>query len=114
MRSSRIALITILSMASIVVAACGGAATTEAPALAAEQPTQAPAQQQNEPAAMPNSTIALPEVNPLEVTGDVVSAGSSTVFPLAERIQSGSRTRASRATSPSTASGAALDLSGSA
>jgi phosphate transport system substrate-binding protein len=30
--------------------------------------------------------LGLPEVNPLEVTGDVVSAGSSTVFPLAERI----------------------------
>jgi phosphate binding protein len=30
--------------------------------------------------------MALPEVNPLEVTGDVISAGSSTVFPLAEAI----------------------------
>jgi phosphate transport system substrate-binding protein len=30
--------------------------------------------------------VQLPEVNPLEVTGDVVSAGSSTVFPLAEAI----------------------------
>ena len=28
----------------------------------------------------------LPEVNPLEVSGDVVTAGSSTVFPLAERM----------------------------
>jgi len=28
----------------------------------------------------------LPEVNPLEVSGDIVSAGSSTVFPLAERM----------------------------
>jgi phosphate transport system substrate-binding protein len=28
----------------------------------------------------------LPEVNPLEVTGDIVTAGSSTVFPLSERI----------------------------
>jgi phosphate transport system substrate-binding protein len=31
-------------------------------------------------------TDMLPEVNPLEVTGDVVSAGSSTVFPLAEAV----------------------------
>jgi phosphate transport system substrate-binding protein len=30
--------------------------------------------------------VVLPAVNPLEVTGDVVSAGSSTVFPLAERM----------------------------
>jgi phosphate transport system substrate-binding protein len=28
----------------------------------------------------------LPEVNPLEVTGDIVTAGSSTVFPLSERM----------------------------
>ena len=28
----------------------------------------------------------LPEVDPLDVTGDIVSAGSSTVFPLAERM----------------------------
>ena len=30
--------------------------------------------------------LALPEVNPLEVTGDIVTAGSSTVFPLSERM----------------------------
>jgi phosphate transport system substrate-binding protein len=30
--------------------------------------------------------MALPEVNPLEVTGDIVTAGSSTVFPLSERM----------------------------
>jgi phosphate transport system substrate-binding protein len=28
----------------------------------------------------------LPEVNPLEVTGNIISAGSSTVFPLSERM----------------------------
>lgn len=28
----------------------------------------------------------LPEVNPLDVTGNIISAGSSTVFPLSERI----------------------------
>jgi len=28
----------------------------------------------------------LPEVNPLEVTGDIVTAGSSTVYPLSERM----------------------------
>jgi phosphate transport system substrate-binding protein len=33
---------------------------------------------------MPESNIDLPEVNPLELSGDVVTAGSSTVFPLAE------------------------------
>jgi phosphate transport system substrate-binding protein len=30
--------------------------------------------------------MALPEVNPLDVSGDIISAGSSTVFPLSERM----------------------------
>jgi phosphate transport system substrate-binding protein len=33
---------------------------------------------------MPGSTLELPPVNPLELSGDIVTAGSSTVFPLAE------------------------------
>jgi phosphate transport system substrate-binding protein len=32
------------------------------------------------------SGTMLPEVNPLELSGDIVTAGSSTVFPLAERM----------------------------
>ena len=28
----------------------------------------------------------LPEVNPLEVKGDIITAGSSTVFPLSEAV----------------------------
>jgi phosphate transport system substrate-binding protein len=31
-------------------------------------------------------TVTLPEVDPLATTGDIVTAGSSTVFPLAERM----------------------------
>lgn len=44
------------------------------------------------PAAAPTSATApqgnseLPEVNPLEVKGDIIAAGSSTVFPLSERM----------------------------
>ncbi|MGQ9500990.1 MAG: phosphate ABC transporter substrate-binding protein PstS family protein [Anaerolineae bacterium] len=30
--------------------------------------------------------VTLPEVDPLTITGDIISAGSSTVFPLSERI----------------------------
>ena len=30
--------------------------------------------------------VQLPPVNPIEVSGDIISAGSSTVFPLAERM----------------------------
>ncbi|MBI1880399.1 MAG: PstS family phosphate ABC transporter substrate-binding protein [Chloroflexi bacterium] len=32
------------------------------------------------------SGVEMPEVNPLEVTGDIIAAGSSTVFPLTERM----------------------------
>lgn len=34
----------------------------------------------------PASSSMLPEVNPLELSGEIVTAGSSTVFPLAERM----------------------------
>src|SRR5690606_30097099 len=43
-------------------------------------PTEAP--QEEAPAA----DGELPPVDPLEVTGDIVTAGSSTVFPLSERM----------------------------
>ena len=36
--------------------------------------------------AMTASTIELPEVDPLSVSGDIITAGSSTVFPLTERM----------------------------
>lgn len=72
---------TLISLPTLAVlaAACQGAATTEAPAPAptAAQATSAPA----EPAGG-----MLPPVNPLEVTGDIIAAGSSTVFPLTERM----------------------------
>ena len=73
----------------LLVAGCGPAATpSQAPA------TQAPvAQQPTQPSAQPTVTSApvpgkvqLPTVDPLTVTGDIISAGSSTVFPLSERM----------------------------
>lgn len=39
-----------------------------------------------EPAAASGEMVELPEVNPLEVTGDIITAGSSTVFPLTEAM----------------------------
>jgi phosphate transport system substrate-binding protein len=46
-----------------------------------EEPEVAePEVDENEPGTL------LPEVNPLELSGDVITAGSSTVFPLAERM----------------------------
>jgi len=81
-----------LLVAGLVLAACGGAATPAAPAqptAAPAQPTQPPAQEPAAPTEAPMDVpegVQLPAVNPLEVSGDVVTAGSSTVFPLAERM----------------------------
>jgi phosphate transport system substrate-binding protein len=66
----------VLTVLAIVVG-CQPATPTEAPAA---EPSQVPAEPE------PSGEGMLPEVNPLEVTGDIVTAGSSTVFPLSERM----------------------------
>ena len=80
----------VLLVAALMVSACGGAApAAEAPvaeAPAAEAPaTEAPAAEAPA-AAAPSGAGLLPAVNPLEVTGDIIVAGSSTVYPLTERM----------------------------
>ncbi|NCP87717.1 MAG: phosphate-binding protein [Anaerolineae bacterium CG_4_9_14_3_um_filter_57_17] len=60
----------VLSALALIVAACAPAVATEAPVA----PTEAPA-------ADPMAMYA-----PDAVTGDIISAGSSTVFPLSERM----------------------------
>lgn len=72
--------------ASLLLAACGGAATTEAPAMEPTtapdaQPTSAPSQPEA-PAVPDEMAMYIPDA----VSGDIVVAGSSTVFPLAERM----------------------------
>jgi phosphate transport system substrate-binding protein len=52
----------------------------ETEAVASEETMDEPNEEQS------GYSVTLPEVNPLEVSGDVVTAGSSTVFPLAERM----------------------------
>lgn len=69
-------------LAALALAACVPVAAPAAPAAApAAEATEAPAA---EAPAMAEGE--LPEVNPLEVTGDIITAGSSTVFPLSERM----------------------------
>jgi phosphate transport system substrate-binding protein len=63
----------VLIAMSFVLAACGGATTTEAPPVV--EPTEAPAE---DPLGM---------YAPDAVSGDIISAGSSTVFPLSERLK---------------------------
>jgi phosphate transport system substrate-binding protein len=75
----------VLVLMSFVLAACGPAAT-EAPVV---EPTAAPA----EPTAVPAEPTAAPAEDPMTmyapdaVTGDIITAGSSTVFPLTERMK---------------------------
>lgn len=58
------------------------AEATEAPAAEAAETTEAPTTE----SAATDGVVTLPEVNPLEVTGDIITAGSSTVFPLSEAM----------------------------
>ncbi|GAB4144233.1 MAG: PstS family phosphate ABC transporter substrate-binding protein [Candidatus Promineifilaceae bacterium] len=65
---------------ALTLAACGGSESEPQAAATTVPPTTAPVE-------MPaNTGSELPAVDPLEVTGDIVTAGSSTVFPLTERI----------------------------
>jgi phosphate transport system substrate-binding protein len=75
----------VLLATSLLLAACGTPATvTEAPTAVPPEPTQAPeatAAPTTAPTADPMAMYA-----PDAVTGDIITAGSSTVFPLSERM----------------------------
>lgn len=101
MRRSFFAFLTILVLSSILLSACAAAATTEAPAstgapMATEvmAATEAPAATDvmaatDAPAATEapaTGGVALPEVDPSTLEGDINAAGSSTVYPLIEAI----------------------------
>ena len=68
--SRRVFFVSVLA-ASILLGACSSGAV---------EPTKAPLTFE------PAEDGLLPEINPLQVSGDIISAGSSTVFPLAERM----------------------------
>mgnify|MGYP001250928411 CR=1 FL=1 len=80
-----------LMLLSVLVTACAQPTAepqtaTEIPTAGAEtQPTTAPVV---EPTSAPSgpAMTELPKVDPAAVTGDIVTAGSSTVFPLAEAV----------------------------
>jgi phosphate transport system substrate-binding protein len=75
----------VLIAMSFVLAACGGATTTEAPP--AVDPTTAPAESTTAPATEAPAEDPLAMYAPDAVSGDIVTAGSSTVFPLTERMK---------------------------
>lgn len=98
------AVLALLALLAMILAACGSTGTgttTEAPTTAAvaqatattaAEPTAAsaePTAAAAEPTAATGSGTAgaaLPEVDPGTVTGNIVTAGSSTVFPLSQRM----------------------------
>jgi len=95
MQRPTLQVVTIFVLLVILLSACGGEAATAPPQI--EQPTEAPdateameateVPMENDGQAAPSgSLVELPVFNPADYPGDVVSAGSSTVFPLAEVI----------------------------
>jgi len=87
-----IILLPVLLVMAIALAACGGetdqsTAEPEAPASAeALAPTEEMEDPDNVPENEPPGGSDLPMVDPGMVSGDIVTAGSSTVFPLSERM----------------------------
>lgn len=72
---------------SFLLAACGGATATEAPVV---EPTTAPVEPTAAPTEAPTEAPAedpLAMYAPDAVSGDIITAGSSTVFPLTERMK---------------------------
>jgi phosphate transport system substrate-binding protein len=86
----------ILLAGAMVLSACAPAVTpvpatnTPAPATATSAPatnTPAPATATSAPTSAPaTSEVSLPEVDPAQYSGTIIAAGSSTVYPLAERM----------------------------
>jgi phosphate transport system substrate-binding protein len=76
-----------LAALALVIAACGTDAGTTTTAGGATTTSAADTTAAGETTTMADATEeGLPLVDPLEVTGDIVTAGSSTVFPLTEAV----------------------------
>lgn len=80
----------LLILATFFAACSGGGDDPTATPEAAAQPTSAPIEEAMEEEMMDMEEemmdMELPAVDPLAVSGDIAMAGSSTVFPLAERM----------------------------
>ena len=81
----------VVILAALVLVACGGQGNAEPQLQELELSPLVSDQDQEEeqetPVADPSpGSVILPAVDPLEVEGDIVTAGSSTVFPLSEAM----------------------------
>jgi phosphate transport system substrate-binding protein len=79
-------LVVVLAVSACAAPAAPAAAPAAATAVAEAVATEAPAAESAPAEAAPAEAGALPEVDPLSVTGDIISAGSSTVYPLTEAV----------------------------
>ncbi len=100
MRRFKSTFVFVIVLFSLVLAACQPAATPTAAPQATQppadtqptqppvdtQPTQPPAATEPTPITVEQPKIQLPEVDPGTISGDIYAAGSSTVFPLAEKV----------------------------
>jgi phosphate transport system substrate-binding protein len=88
----KITLLIVLMSLPLLLLACGDSGTATEPVSEVVQVQITPAaqesQSQTETAVQTadGDLVQLPPVDPLDVTGDIVTAGSSTVFPLTERM----------------------------
>lgn len=82
MKSQFNRVITIAALSAVVLTACGGASGGETTlALAASTTTSSEGASGDV-----DPKTGLPVIDPLDITGDIVTAGSSTVFPLSEAV----------------------------
>lgn len=79
-------IVSLLIAFSLILGACAPAAPATQPANAAQQPTETSAAQATATSAPQMGKATLPEIDPGEVTGNIITAGSSTVYPLTEAI----------------------------
>lgn len=83
MRRSVTLLFSVLIVFGLLLSACAPAATTQAPTSAAQQPTNTPA---SAATTAPSGSNGLEDIDPAAVTGNIITAGSSTVYPLSEAV----------------------------
>ena len=89
MRSNKsLFMLSVVVITGVLLSACATTVTpTTAPTPAAAVETSAPTAETAVPTLAPTEAGILPEVDPSTITGDIISAGSSTVYPLSEAIE---------------------------